>query len=196
MKEKKKIFILLGHPDADGTLSSVLADEYGRGATEAGHEVRRINVGDLQFDPILHKGYKEIQALEPDLIKVQEAFKWADHIVILYPNWWCSMPALLKGMFDRMFLPGFGFSFKKDGSGGWDKLLTGRTARVVVSLNHPPFKARLMFGDYTNEIRKGILEFAGIWPVKLTKIGPVQNVKDETREQWKKELHDLGKVAG
>lgn len=195
MKEKKKILVLLGHPDTEETLSRTLAEEYTRGATEAGHEVRRIDICDLDFDPILHKGYKEIQALEPDLIKVQEAFRWAEHIVILYPNWWCSMPALLKGMFDRMFLPGFGFSFKKDGSGDWERLLKGRTARVVISLNHPPLKARLMFGDYTNEIRKGILEFAGIWPVKLTKIGPVQNVKEEKRQQWKKELYDLGRTA-
>lgn len=192
---QKNIFILLGHPDADGTLSSVLADEYQRGAEEAGHTVRRMNIGELQFDPILHKGYKEIQELEPDLVRVQENMKWAEHMVILYPNWWCSMPALLKGMFDRMFLPGFAFKFKKDSTGGWEKLLEGRTARVVISLNHPPLKARLLFGDYTNELRRGILGFAGIWPVHLTKIGPVQNVSDEKREEWKRELYRLGKLA-
>lgn len=192
--KKKKIFILLGHPDSE-TLSGYLADSYEKGATEAGHKVRRTNIGKLKFDPILHKGYKEIQTLEPDLIKVQENFKWADHIVILYPNWWCTMPALLKGMFDRMFLPGFAFRFSRKKSWKWDKLLEGRSARIVILVGVQPFVERFLFGDFTNELARGILGFAGIKPVDITIFGPSERSSEKKKKSWHKKVENFGKRA-
>lgn len=191
MENKKKIFVLLGHTDSD-TLNGYLADSYEKGAKEAGHEVQRINIGDLSFDPILHKGYKAIQALEPDLVRVQEAMKWADHVAIFYPNWWGTMPAMLKGMFDRMFIPGFAFRFKK-GSFFWDKLLKGRTAMVCITMNTRPIYARLMYGDNSNEIRRNILSFAGFSPVSLVKVGPVEGITVERVEEMKNSMYKLGK---
>ncbi|MDO8510467.1 MAG: NAD(P)H-dependent oxidoreductase [bacterium] len=172
--QPRKILILLGHPDKETTCGH-LADSYETGARQAGHEVRRINIGELTFDPILHKGYKTVQELEPDLVMVQEAFKWAGHVVILYPNWWSSMPALLKGMFDRMFLPGFAYNFHQF---GWDKLLKGKTGRVIITMDNWPLLARVMFGDYTNEITNAILGFSGIKPVHIWKVGPLKHMNE------------------
>lgn len=196
--EKKKVFVLVGHPDADTTVGS-LASAYVEGAEAGGHEVRRINIGELQFDPLLHKGYKEIQTLEPDLIKVQEAFKWADHILILYPNWWCSMPALLKGMFDRMWLPGFAFNFKKDKDGNRTskliKLFEGKSGHVVVTTGTHPIKIRFHFGDFTNEIIRGILGFSGISPIRRTLFGPCEKASESCREKWHAKMRNLGSKA-
>ena len=91
----KKIFILLGHPDKD-TACGHFADQYEKGAREAGHEVLRANLGDLRFDPVLHRGYKVIQELEPDLVKVQENVKWSDHFVIIYSTRWSPFTSALK----------------------------------------------------------------------------------------------------
>ncbi len=192
---KKKIFILLGNEDCE-TLSGSLATSYEKGARDAGHEVKRINICDLDFDPILHKGYKEIQKLEPDLERVQNYMKWADHVAIFYPNWWGSMPAILKGMFDRMFLPGFAFKFRKEGvlkSIRWKKLLSGKSAHVCITMNYKPWVARFLFGDNSNEITKNILRFAGFSPIHLVKLGPVEKMSTQEHEELKGRAYKMGK---
>jgi len=190
---QKKILVLLGNTDAE-TYSGALADAYQRGAEEAGHDVKRVNIGDMQFDPILHKGYKEIQPLEPDLLELQEAFRWAEHIVIVYPNWWNTMPAILKGLFDRFWIPGFAFNFNKE-TKRIDQHLKGKTARVIiVAGSHSPFKTWWKYGDYTNEIQHGILEFAGI-KTKVSAFGPCERVGDKCRTDWLKRVEKLGKRA-
>lgn len=190
---KKKIFVLVGHPDRK-SLSADFATSYVYGAEEAGHTVRRTNLGELSFDPILHKAYKEKQELETDLIKVQEDIKWADHFVIFYPAWWSTMPALLKGMFDRIWLPGFAYQFHHVGLFKgllWQRLMKGKTARVFVLSDSPPILARLIFGDTTNEIRKGILWFSGFSP-RVKKIGPIKFITENGVQKWKSKFHRWG----
>lgn len=188
--KKKRIFILLGHPDKE-TSSGYFANEYERGAREAGHEVRRVNLGDLNFDPILHKGYKVIQDLEPDLVLVQENVKWCEHFVILYPVWFSTMPALLKGLFDRVWLPDFAYDFPP-GKPGWRRLLAGRTARVFATSDAHPILARFIFGDSTNEIKRGILWFAG-FRTSVKKIGPMKNLRPAKRLSWANRMYGWGR---
>lgn len=186
----KNILVLLGNPDIQ-SFSGAVADIYVTEATNAGHHVERINLADMKFDPILRKGYKEIQALEPDLINMQGKWQWADHIVIIYPNWWCTMPAVLKGMFDRMFLPGFAFNFDKV-THKLIQRLKGKTAHVIVIAGtHSPFMTWLKYGDYTNEIQHAILGFAGI-KTKVTTFGPSDHVSDLVRTKW---LNKVKKMA-
>lgn len=194
--KKKKIFVLVGHPD-NNSLSTAVATSYVYGAEETGHEVRRTNLGQLSFDPILHDGYKKIQLLEPELQKLQEDIKWADHFVIIYPAWWSTMPALLKGMFDRIWLPRFAYQFKKEGLFKgllWEPLMKGKTARVFVLSDSPPIFARLIFGDTTNEIRKGILWFAG-YKARVKKVGPMKFMTDKRADKWKLRFHHWGGKA-
>lgn len=187
----KKILVLLGHPDKE-TFSGQMADHYQAAAEEAGHEVRRVDIENLQFRPILDKGYKVIQELEPDLLELQECFRWADHIVVVYPNWWCAMPAILKGLFDRMWLPGFAFNFNKQ-TKRIDRHLTGRTGRVIiVAGTHSPFRTWWQFGDYTNEIQFAILGFAGI-KTNVKAFGPSEHVTDAVKNKWLKQIEALGK---
>ncbi len=190
---EKKIFILLGHPDKD-TYSGAVADAYQEAAIEAGHQVVRSNLGELQFDPILHKGYKEIQALEPDLVAAQEAIKEADHVVVIYPNWWVTMPALLKGFFDRTWLPGFAFNFNKE-TKKIEQHLKGKTGRVIVlSGTHTFFQTWWKFGDFTNEIQHGILGFAGI-KTAISVFGPCEKVDDTCRDKWLESVRKLARKA-
>lgn len=194
----RKIVILLGHPDKTETLSGQLALLYETAAKKAGHEVRRWNISDMHFDPVLHKGYKVIQDLEPDLLKFQEDIRWSDHFVLFYPVWWSAMPALLKGFFDRIWLPAFAYNMRKTKQGtpamGWRKRLKGKTARVVAVSGSHPFFIWLLFGDYTNEIKRAILWFAG-FKVKMSRFGPTEQAPEWKKNEWRRRVTLLGKLG-
>lgn len=183
----------MANPDKEGTLSARIADVYQAAAREGGHEVRRTNIGDLSFDPILHKGYKTIQELEPDLKRVQEDMRWSDHIVLIYPLWWAGPPALLKGLLDRMFLPHFAFHFHKDGL-GWDMMLKGRTARVFILLKSHPFIEYFMFGDFTSEIARAIFGFAGI-KTAVTTVGSSEKLSEAHERSLERRVAHMGMHA-
>lgn len=190
----KKIFILLGHPDAGPEpLSRQLADAYEAAARLAGHEVRRTDLSALQFDPILHKGYRARQELEPDLMKVQEDMTWCEHFVLFFPNWWGGMPALLKGMWDRMFLPRFAFSMWKNRM-GWNALLKGRSARVVITCSNPVILDLLAFGDFSASIKRSLLSFAG-FSTKVTAIGRSERLSEGQKAGWLRRISRLGRRA-
>ncbi len=194
MNLTKKIFILVGHPDLE-SFNVHLAEKYAEGARAKGYEVRLTKLGDLKFDPILHKGYKVIQEFEPDLKKAQEDIKWCDHFVVTYPSWWSTMPALLKGFFDRIWMPGFAFHFDHQGwTHGfvWHGLLKGKTARVFVTSDSPAFFARVLFGDSTNEIKKGILWFAGV-KASITKVGGLKNASPKKLEKVANQFYTWGR---
>src|SRR6185503_876365 len=197
--KKKKIVLLLGHPDGKNeTLSKNLALLYETAAKAAGHEVTRFNLFDLKFDPVLHEGYRTIQALEPDLLKLQEAIKACDHFVLIYPTWWSSMPGPLKGLFDRMWLPAFAYNMRKHNDGtpamGWKKRLKGKTARVITLSGTHPFFVQVLFGDYTNEIKRAILWFAG-FKVRSSKFGPSEKAPEWLKNQWRRKVAHLGKMG-
>lgn len=177
------LLVILGHPVAD-SLCGHLAAAYAEGARGAGAQVRMLELGQLRFDPLLHAGYQREQPLEPDLVAAQEAIRWAQHIVWVYPIWWGGMPALLKGFFDRVFLPGYAFRYRP-GSRLWDRLLAGRSAELLVTMDSPPWYFRWitrMPGH--QQMKRAILEFSGIRPVRVRSLGPVIGSSVERRARW------------
>ncbi|WP_316044929.1 NAD(P)H-dependent oxidoreductase [Carboxylicivirga litoralis] len=114
----KNILIINGNPN-NKSLCHALAKAYQKGAEQAGATCCLINLADLQFSPMLGHGYHQRTDLEPDLVMAQQAIKDADHLVFVYPIWWSTQPALLKSFIDRVFLPGFAFSYR-DNSPLWD----------------------------------------------------------------------------
>ncbi len=185
------ILIVLGHPDM-GSFDAALAFAYAEGAKDAGAAVEVLELGKLQFDPILHKGYHEIQQLEPDLIKSQELIKWANHLVFVYPSWWGNMPALLKGFIDRVFLPGFAFKYREN-SPFWDKFLGGRSARIILTMDSPGLWNRLVYHRANiYAMKAATLEFCGIKPVKVSVFDRIRFSTEQKRNEWINKAYELG----
>jgi NAD(P)H dehydrogenase (quinone) len=187
----KKIFIFVGNPDNESH-STQLADAYAEGARAAGYEVRLTKIGDMKFDPILHKGYKVIQAYEPDLVKFQEDVKWCEHFVSIYPIWWSDMPALMKGLVDRVWMPGFAFHFRKNHM-GWNRLLKGRSARIIVHSDSHPLLLWILFGGNINNWVRGVLRFSGFAPIRKTWISGMKKMTPESWNVYLKKMNRLGR---
>ena len=94
-----RILILLGHPSS-ASFCAALARQYHDSAMQAGHQVRLLSLGELDFDPILREGYRQPQPLEDDLLAARQAILWAERLVLVFPIWWGGIPALLKGFLD------------------------------------------------------------------------------------------------
>lgn len=199
------IVLIQGHPDAGGQhLGHALEQAYAEGAREAGHEVKAIHVAELDFGFLRSK--EEWQQGEPvaDIKGAQDKIAWANHIVIFYPLWLGTMPAILKAFLEQSLRPGFALNYGgTDGRGGKDgagknampkKLLSGKSGRVVVTMGMPALAYRLFFRAHSlKSLERNILKFCGITPIGETLIGMVENIDDEKRKNVLNNMRALGR---
>ena len=187
-----KVLVILGHPRVD-SLCGALADAFCDGVSSAGVTLRRLNLSELDFDPYLHMPSPNDQALEADLEQARELVHWADHLVFVYPTWWGTTPALLKGFLDRLMSPGFAFRTCAGGI-GYEGLLKGRSAQLITTMDTPPLIHRLLYREPgRNAMARATLGFCGIRPVRAVAFGSVKDASGEQREAWLERANRLGR---
>lgn len=188
----KKIVIINAHPDY-ASFNFSLTAAYKRGALLAGAEVKEIVIADLRFNPNLQFGYQKKMEWERDLVEAWEKIVWAEHLVWVHPVWWGGMPSLAKGFIDRVFLPGFAFKYRKN-TVYWDKLLKGKTARIITTLDQPGWYYWLVYGrPSVNQLKKSTLQFCGVSPVKVSYFGIIKNSTAGKRAEWILKVEELGR---
>ncbi|MEO1035629.1 MAG: NAD(P)H-dependent oxidoreductase [Pseudomonadota bacterium] len=191
-----KIALLQGHPDpAGGHLCHALAESYLDGARQAGHEIANIEIAALEF-PLLrtqadwHRGQG---ATPPGLLTAQQQCVDAQHIVIVFPLWLGTLPALLKGFFEQAFRPGVALSY---GESLPAPLFKGKSARIVVTMGMPSIAYRLYYRAHgVKNLERSILRFAGVKPVRTSLFGMVEQRPDTRRQAWLTTMRRLGQRA-
>lgn len=191
-----RILLIEGHPDASvERLNHALAEAYADGALVGGHEVRRIALGALDF-PVLktaetwHHG-----TLPPTLQPAQDGIAWAQHVVIFFPLWLGDMPALLKAFLEQVARPGFAVGPEGAKPFG-HKPLSGRSARVVVTMGMPALAYRWYFRAHSvKSLERNILGFVGFAPIHETLVGSVENLGTAGVARWLSKLRKLGEKA-
>ncbi len=189
----KRIVVIQGHPDGRiRHFCHALADEYAKGCEDGGHAVRRIDVAQTEF-PLLRSKEEFEKGIPPDLIKeAQDAIRWADHLVIVYPLWLGSMPALLKAFFEQVLRPGVAFDYQAPAQMA-KKLFTGKSARIVVTMGMPALVYRwFYFAHSLRNLQRNILGFCGIRPIRTTLIGSIEGLNERQRAAWLDRLRVLG----
>ncbi len=189
----KRVLIIDGHPDsrADRYVHA-LSKSYCDGAKSGGHEVRTLLVSEVEFS--LLRTNEDFRAGEPApaIRQCQELLRWADHVVILFPLWLGSMPALLKGFLEQVLRPGF--AFEDSARHGFpNRLLRGRSARIIVTMGMPALFYRWHFRAHSlKSLQRNILRFCGFRPVDSCVIGRVEGMPPRQRVKWLARVHDLG----
>ena len=176
------ILVINGNPSAQ-SLGRSLAERYAAGAHAGGAEVTVVHVGELDFDPHLRDGLRSKQELEPDLLRLRQQLVAADHVAVVSPVWWGSVPAALKGVLDRTLERGWAYRYKDNGYP--EGLLAGRTGRVLITTDTPRWILRWIMGDTTvRQLRRSTLRFCGFKPLRLSGFGPVHGSDALTRAAW------------
>jgi putative NADPH-quinone reductase len=194
----KRILIIDGHPDnrAERYIHA-LAAAYCEGARVAGHEVRKVGVGVLDFPLLRRPEDFQFDAPVPEAVRAcQESISWAEHVVLLFPLWHGTLPALLKGFLEQVLRPGFAFADAAQGRGLPRKLLRNRSARVIVTMGMPAVIFRWYFGAHgLKSLQRGVLEFCGIKPVRATLIGAIGSMSAQRRASWLDRIRKLGRTG-
>ncbi len=188
----KKILIINAHPDKE-SFCHALAEKYKIGAELSGAECNVVNLTELEFSPVLKYGYRKCMELESDLKRVWDLITQAKHLVFVYPNWWGTYPALLKGFIDRLFLPGFAFEYQVKNPFP-KKLLQGKSARLLVTTDTPNWYYSLLYqSPGHNSMKKCILGFCGVKPVKITTLVGIKKSTEAQRQAWLEKIEKLGR---
>lgn len=191
----KRITLIQGHPNPDGShFVHELAAAYAQGARDAGHELHLIEVAKLDF-PLLRDADDWATGTVPEtLIEARHQILWADHLVIFFPLWMGSMPALLKGFLEQVLRKGGG-SLGADPAKGklGSKALDGKSARVIVTMRMPALVFRwYFFAHGLKSLERNILKFAGAGPIRDTVIGMGEGGA-VVRTKWLRRLTELGR---
>ncbi|WP_394728245.1 NAD(P)H-dependent oxidoreductase [Altererythrobacter sp. GH1-8] len=187
------ILLIDGHPD-EGRYVSHLLDIY-ENALPAGSEIERVAVRDLEFTPILRHGYRKRTDWEPDILMIAQKLDACDHVVFAFPMWWGAEPAELKGLLDRLFLPGFTFAYHENDT-WWDKNMVGRSADVIITMDTPPWYHRLAHGNaIIHRWKKQMLEFCGMKPVRILPLGQVKfGGAEKHAHKWQARIEKLART--
>lgn len=191
----KRITVVIGHP-RPGSFNHAIAGEYIAAARAGGAEVRTIDLAEVRFDESTNDvdqlrthGPDQLEHLPVEIQDMINDVLWAQHLVFVHPVWWGTYPAVLKGFIDRVFLSGVVFKYGKTRN-GWDKLLKGRTARIISTMDAPAFFDRFWYGSPASaSLRRPLLWYCGVRTIGTTKLTPIRHSSQETRAKW------LGKVS-
>jgi putative NADPH-quinone reductase len=194
MNRKRKILLINGHPDpSPERLCCALAGAYAQGAQDAGHDVRRIELGTLSFPFLQSAETFAAPPPHPAILAARDDFLWAEHLVFVYPLWLGSQPAMLKAFMEWVACGDF--LLRAQGARMPKGKLARRSARSVVTMGMPALAYRILFGAHgSRAFEKGILGLAGVKPVRTTYLG-MAGTSPRRHRRWLGRMRALGAKA-
>ena len=189
----RKVLVINGHPDGSPErLCAALAQAYAEGAREGGHSVETISIADLEIPYLRTQTEFEKGGVPESLKAAADAVMRAEHVVFVFPLWLGTMPAMLKSFLEQVLRPGVAFEY---GDKGPKTLLSGRSARMVVTMGMPAIAYRFFYFSHSlKSLERNILRFVGLGPIRESIVGMVEGAADK-RRAWLDRMRALGAKA-
>ncbi|WP_029903186.1 NAD(P)H-dependent oxidoreductase [Prevotella sp. 10(H)] len=150
------VTIVFSHP-WHGSFNKAILDTITAKLAQVNRPYQVIDLYKDNFNPVFTEEelavYNQGKALDPLITKYHEYIAKSDEMVFIFPNWWNTMPAILKGFFDKVLLKDFAFNYE----GGFNPLLKIDKALVITTSEKPSpnFKNAIengFIGDMLNPV--------------------------------------------
>jgi NAD(P)H dehydrogenase (quinone) len=196
----KKILLINGHP-RQGSFCDILEQHYIEGAKSQNAEVKTLSLRNLNLEPWLNYGWEanhDSVPLSEALLSAQELITWCNHIVFVFPTYWSAPPALLKLFLEVIIVSKFAFKYHKPRQlffgklPIWDKLLKGKTASIISTMDTYPLIMYLILKDPVGKMMYAALGFTGIQLKHKYYFGSVKLSADEKRKKWLLKAYRIG----
>lgn len=193
-----KTLIIYYHPH-EGSFCSAIRDAVISGLETGEHEYKLVDLGRDEFDPVMRAkdlkafamagriGEEGLEGVDPIVLKYMKKLRWAEHIVMIFPIWWMSMPAMMKGFVDKVIFPGV--VYKMEG-GNLVSMLSGlKQVTIITTMNTPSDVYKSMFNNsIEGSLIKGTFNKIGIHDIRWISLNMVKQVGDEKRWVWLDEI--------
>lgn len=192
-----KTLIIYNHPH-EGSFCSAVRDAVLSGLDVGGHEYKVIDLDKDRFDPVMREKdlsafvqasrnpEKEIEGLDPLIEVYVNKMRWAERIVMIFPIWWMTMPAMTKGFIDKVIFPAIAYNMDK---GRLVSRLNIRKVTVITTMNTPSQVYKDMFNNsLEGSLLKGTFRQIGITDVDWVSLNEVKQTSQEQRAAWLSEI--------
>ena len=193
-----KTLIVYYHPH-EGSFCSAIRDAVQSGLHTGNHECKTIDLGKDEFDPVMREkdleafvlagrdSESELAEVDPIVLRYMKKLRWAEHLVMIFPIWWMTMPAMTKGFVDKVIFPGI--VYKMEGGKLVSMLSSLKQVTIITTMNTPSDVYKNMFNNsLEGSLIKGTFNQIGIHDIRWVSLNMVKQVGDEKRWLWLDEI--------
>ncbi|WP_032366837.1 NAD(P)H-dependent oxidoreductase [Rhodococcoides fascians] len=186
--------VVVSHPDPH-SLTHQVAHSVVEAIRSTGTTVETADLAAESFDPRFSAAdlslYRGNGSTPPDVAEEQTRIDRAEHLVLVFPMYWWSMPALLKGWIDRVFVEGWAYEY---GDRVFVKKLDRLTVHLVVVAGDDAdsFERHGVYQAVRTQIERGIIEYCG---ATVGSTNFLYGSDTRTREELAPEISTIGSTV-
>lgn len=193
-----RTLIVYNHP-REGSFCSAVREAVENGLKTGNHEYKVVDLDRDGFDPVMREkdlkafvtagriGEDGLEEVDPLVLRYMKMMRWAEQIVMIFPIWWMTTPAMTKGFIDKVIFPGI--VYKMEGGKLVSKLSSLKQVTIITTMNTPSEVYQDVFGNsLEGSLIKGTFNQIGIHDIRWISLNMVKQAGDEKRWVWLDEI--------